>query len=251
VRALIKEITVRQVLTDTGISGERYCINPYVGCIHRCVYCYATFMKRFTGHAEPWGLFADVKINAPDVLMRQLRRAEKGGIIMSSVTDPYQPIELRYEITRRCLEVLTSFQFPLDILTKSPLVLRDKEIILRMKDVSVGLTITTNDDRIRRLFEPGAPPIDARIDALRLLHNAGIKTYVFIGPVLPMNPELLARLLRPHIDSVFIDGMNYPEKVRWLYKRCNIERWLDGRFVEGIIRRLQDAFDDKEVLLLR
>jgi DNA repair photolyase len=247
VRRNIKEIKTRQVLTDTGIPGKRYCINPYVGCAHACRYCYATFMKRFTGHTEPWGSFVDVKANAPDVLMRQLRRSERGEIIMSSVTDPYQPVESRYMITRRCLEVMTSYQFPLDILTKSPLILRDMEIIRRLEDVDVGLTITTDDDMMRRLFEPHAPPIGSRINALRELHRAGIRTYAFIGPVLPMNPDKLAKQLIPHVDSILIDRMNYIEKVRWLYKKYNIEKWLDGEFIDGIINRLQNAFAEKEV----
>jgi len=246
-RQVIREINVRQVLTDTGIPGKRYCINPYTGCVHACRYCYATFMKRFTGHTEPWGSFVDVKANAPDVLMRQLRRSERGGIIMSSVTDPYQPVESRYMITRRCLEVMTSYQFPLDILTKSPLVLRDMEIIRRLEDVEVGLTITTDDDMMRRLFEPHAPPIGSRINALRELHRAGIRTYAFIGPVLPMNPDKLAKQLIPGVDSILIDRMNYIEKVRWLYKKYNIEKWLDDEFIDGIINRLQNAFAEKEV----
>lgn len=244
---IVNEITVKSVLSKTGIPGVKYCINPYVGCAHACRYCYATFMKRFTGHTEHWGSFVDVKMNAPDLLRRQLRRTEEGNIIMSSVTDPYQPIESRYMLTRRCLEVLTLFQFPIDILTKSPLVLRDMDILLRLEDVEVGLTITTDDERIRTLFEPYAPSIHERIDALRNLHNMGIKTYVFIGPVLPMNPDALARLLIPHVDSVLIDRMNYSEKVRWLYKKYKIEKWLDDDFINGIIRRLQNAFDKKEV----
>lgn len=244
---IIKEINVKQVLTDTGIPGERYCINPYVGCAHACRYCYATFMKRFSGHTEPWGSFVDVKINAQEVLRRQLKRAERGSIIMSSVTDPYQPLESRYLITRRCIEVLTLYQFPLDILTKSPLVLRDIDLILKLEDVEVGLTITTDDEGMRRIFEPYAPPIEKRIEALRNLQDAGVRTYAFIGPVLPMNPESLARQLSPYVNSVLIDRMNYTEKVRWLYKKYNIERWLDDKFVNEIIRRLQHAFDDKKV----
>ncbi|MBI5181776.1 MAG: radical SAM protein, partial [Nitrospirae bacterium] len=92
---IIKEIKVKSLLSKSGIPGADYCINPYVGCFHCCRYCYATFMKRFTGHAEPWGSFVDVKINAPEVLEKQLKRAEKGNVIISSVTDAYQPKEAR------------------------------------------------------------------------------------------------------------------------------------------------------------
>ena len=246
-KSLIKEIKVRSVLTKTGIPGRKYCINPYVGCAHACKYCYATFMKRFTGHIEPWGSFVDVKINAPEVLRRQLKRAELGNIIMSSVTDPYQPLEAKYMITRKCLEVLALYKFPLDILTKSTLVLRDIDIISKLKDTEVGLTITTDDDSVRKIFEPNAPPIQARVETLRALHKKGIKTYVFIGPTLPMNPEFLATQIKPYVHSVLIDRMNYIPKVKWFYQRHHMEKWLDEKFFDGIISRLLKKFSGKKV----
>jgi len=126
---IIREIKVKSILTRSGIPGYYYCINPYVGCAHGCKYCYATFMKRYTGHTETWGNFVDVKTNAPEVLQRQLKRAIRGKVIISSVTDAYQPIEAKYKLTRQCLEVLLQHQFPTDILTKSPLVLRDMDLI--------------------------------------------------------------------------------------------------------------------------
>ncbi|MCK5427750.1 MAG: radical SAM protein, partial [Thermodesulfovibrionia bacterium] len=170
-KLLQEEIKVRTALSKTGIPGRKYCINPYVGCEHACTYCYATYMKRFTGHTEPWGRFVDIKINTPEVLRRQLKRAEKGTIILSSVTDPYQPLEKKYMITRKCLEILELFQFPVDILTKSPLVLRDIDIILKLKNVNVGLTITSDDEKARTVFEPQATPIQTRIEALKKLHK--------------------------------------------------------------------------------
>ncbi len=241
----IREIRAKGVLSKTGIPGMRYCINPYVGCAHACRYCYATFMKRFTGHAEPWGSFTDVRVNAPEVLRRQLRRAEKGSIIVSSVTDPYQPVEAHYRITRKCLEVLALYDFPVDILTKSPLILRDIDIILKIKDAEAGITITTDDEKARKIFEPGAPPVPARIEALRRLHEAGIRTYVFIGPVLPMNPRVLAEQAGPYADSVIIDRMNYTERTRRLYRQYKIEKWLDEEFIGGVVSELTDRLGGK------
>ena len=246
-KPIIKEIQVRSVLSKTGIPGMKYCINPYVGCAHACRYCYATFMKRFTGHLEPWGSFVDVKINAPEVLRRELKRAEKGGIILSSVTDPYQPLEAKYQITRKCLEVLTLFQFPVDILTKSPLVLRDIDIISRLKNAEVGITITTDDEGIRKIFEPKAPTVHVRIEALKKLHETGIKTYAFIGPVLPMNPENLSRQVKPYVNHVLIDRMNYENRIRWLYKRHGIEKWLDNKYIDSIISRLREGLSPRDV----
>jgi len=246
-RPAIKEIHARSALSKSGIPGMTYCINPYVGCSHACQYCYATFMKRFTGHLEPWGSFVDIKVNAPEILRRQLRRAKKGTVMLSSVTDPYQPVEGKYKLTRKCLEALEQFQFPVSILTKSPLVTRDIDIISKIKDASVGLTITTDDEKMRKIFEPGAPSIQARIEALQKLHKAGIDTYVFIGPVLPMNPELLAEQIKPYINSILIDRMNYINKTLILYKKHKIEQWLDKAFTQNIISRLNKCLADKDI----
>ncbi|NOZ68693.1 MAG: radical SAM protein [Deferribacteres bacterium] len=241
----IREVRAKAVLSKSGIPGRKYCINPYVGCAHACRYCYATFMKRFTGHAEPWGSFTDVRVNAPEVLRRQLRRAEKGNIIISSVTDPYQPVEGKYMVTRKCLEVLALYDFPVDILTKSPLISRDIDIILKIKDAEAGITITTDDERIRKIFEPAAPPVPARIEALKRLHEAGIRTYVFIGPVLPMNPRALAEQIRPYAGSVIIDRMNYTDRTRWLYRQYGIEKWLDEEFTGRVVSELAGRLGGK------
>ena len=243
----INEVHVKTVLTKTGIPDIDYCLNPYVGCTHACRYCYATFMKRFTGHTEPWGSFVDVKINAPEVLRRQLKRIKRGNIIISSVTDAYQPAEVKYKITRKCLEALAPYQFPVSILTKSSLVLRDIDIISKFRDIEVGLTITTDDDKMRKIFEPEAPPVAARIEALKKLHKAGINTYVFIGPMLPMNPESLAGRIRPFVNRILIDRMNYTSKTGWLFKKYRIEQWLNEEFAGAEINRLRNALSGKDI----
>jgi len=114
----------------------------------------------------------------------------------------------------------------------------------------VGLTITTDDDRIRKKFEPLAPPVPARIDALKKLHNAGIPTYVFIGPLLPMNPESLAQQIRPHADSILIDRMNYLSKTEWLYKKNGLVKWLDTDFIDDIIARLRKNLSTKDISVI-
>ncbi len=189
----------------------------------------------------------DVKLNAPRLLEKQTRRAGAGTIILSSVTDPYQPLEARYRVTRGCLEVLRSRPFPLNILTKSPLVLRDLDLLKTFDNLSVGITITTDSDAVRKVFEPGAPPIKARVEALKTLHENGISTYAFIGPVLPMDPEVLARKVRPYVDKVLIDGMNYPSKTKAVYRRQVLDEWLDGVFIDGVIERLNRAFGSIDV----
>ena len=244
---IIREIKAKSILTKSGIPGVDYCVNPYIGCAHGCRYCYATFMKKYTSHTEPWGSFVDVKINAPEILQKQLKRASMGRVMISSVTDAYQPIESKYKRTRQCLEILLQSQFPVDILTKSPLVLRDIDLIKKFKDIEVGITITTNDEKISRVFEPNAPSIMARIRTLRALHDKGINTYAFIGPVLPMNPEALSEKIRPHVDSIIIDRMNYTSKTFKIYQRMNLSKWLDKDFIDDIIQRLKNGFAGKPV----
>jgi DNA repair photolyase len=204
-------------------------------------------MKRYTGHREAWGSFVDVKMNGPEVLHRQMRKAKKGNVMISSVTDPYQPIEEKYKLTRQCLEILLPYQFPVDILTKSPLVLRDVDLIKEFKEITVGVTITTDDNAIKRIFEPHAPPVDARVHALKTLYENGIKTYAFIGPLLPMNPEALSDKINPYVHAVLIDRMNYVSKTQGIYKHMNLKRWLDDSFLEGIIHRLKKGFPGKDV----
>lgn len=193
-----------------------YALNPYVGCQHGCVYCYSVFMKRFTGHQEEWGTFVDVKVNAPEVLAHELKRAKPGEVLLSSVTDPYQPLEREYLLSRACLEILQEYpQFPVSILTKSTLVLRDLDILSQIKDLEVAFTITTLDESARRVFEPQASPARARIEALARLSEAGLKTWAFFGPALPYisdgegEIEALFRELREAgVKRVLVDSLN-------------------------------------------
>ena len=155
----VKEIFAKTILTKTAISGFDYCINPYVGCGHGCRYCYASFMKRFTGHLEPWGEFIDVKVNAPYLLRKQLKRTKQGIVALSTVTDPYQPIEKKYQLTRKCLEALLDAQLSVNLLTRSPLCLRDIDLFKQFKNIEVGLSITTHDEGIKKIFEPCSPSV--------------------------------------------------------------------------------------------
>ena len=244
---VIRHLQAKSILSRSGIPGADYCINAYVGCAHACVYCYATFMKRYTGHAEPWGRFVDVKINAPEILRKQLRKTVKGNVMISSVTDAYQPLESKFRLTRQCLELLSEFQFPVDILTKSPLVLRDVDVIRRFEDIDVGITITTDDENMRKVFEPHAPPISARIETLRKLKEQGVRTYVFIGPMLPMNPENLADLIRELADDVLISRMNYLSKTAHVFRKIGMLRWLDKDFTGEVTIGLRHALGRKNI----
>ena len=225
---IVKEIQAKAILSVSKVYD--YVINPYTGCQHGCTYCYARFMKRFTGHKEPWGEFVDVKINASDLLQVEIKRKKRGRVWISGVCDPYQPLEATYKLTRQCLEILARNNWPVIIQTRSPLVLRDIDIIKDAQDFEVGFSVTTADDTIRKLFEPQAPPINDRIRALDELHKAGIRTYAMIAPVLP-GAEGLAELLKGKIDYALIDRMNY-HYADWVYRKYGLEDTLRDDFFE-------------------
>jgi DNA repair photolyase len=165
------------------------------------------------GHkGEDWGSFVDVKVNALERLKAEAPKRRRGVVLLSSVTDPYQPIERRFRLTRGSLQVLLQHQFPIEILTKSDLVLRDLDLLQRFDECEVGITITTIDDCIRRVFEPTASTVYSRLMALRKLNDAGVDTYVFLGPLLPFLSEEglwdLLYELAGTVDRLIVDRLN-------------------------------------------
>jgi len=174
-------------------------------------------MKRFTGHKESWGDFVDVKINAPNLLTSEIKKKKKGKVWVSGVCDPYQPLEEKYKLSRQCLEILVHNRWPVIIQTRSPLVLRDLDIFKKAEDLEVGLSITSANDEIRRIFESNAPPIQARLRTIESLHQNGIKTYVMIAPILP-EAENLIRILAGRVNYIIIDRMNY-HHADWIYHK--------------------------------
>ena len=231
---IVQEIRVKTILSKSKIYP--YVVNPYTGCQHACSYCYARFMKRVTGHREPWGEFVDVKVNAAELLRKEIKKKKRAEVWVSGVCDPYQPLEAEYRLTRQCLEILARNGWPVIIQTRSPLVLRDIDIIRDARDFEVGLTVTTADDAIRKLFEPNAPPIGDRIAALDTLHRAGIRTYAMIAPVLP-GAEGLAELLKGKIDYVIIDRMNY-HYADWVYRKYGLEDKLSDDYYYRVRQEL-------------
>jgi len=235
---LIQEILSKTILSKSQVYP--YVINPYTGCQHNCTYCYARFMKRFTGHMEPWGQFVDVKINAPILLRREITRKSPARVWVSGVCDPYQPLEAKYKLTRQCLEILADHNWPVTIQTRSPLVLRDLDILSKTGGLEVGFSVTTADDTIRKLFEPNAPPIQARINALAELHQAGLRTYVMIAPILP-GAEPLAELLADKVDYFLTDRMNY-HHADWVYRKYGLQTQNTDEYYSSVEQVLSSTF---------
>jgi len=235
---IVKEICAKTILSKSKVLD--YTINPYIGCEHGCTYCYARFMKRFTRHEERWGEFVDVKVNAPSLLQSEIKRKGAGRVWISGICDPYQPLEKKYELTRGCLEILSRHGWPVTIQTKSPLLLRDIELFEGFIDVEVTVTIATADENIRQIFEPKAPSIRERIEALEKLHSKGIKTSAMIAPMLP-KAEGLPNELRGKIDSVLIDRMNY-HYADWVYRKHKLEHAMTENFFTQKKIELANAF---------
>jgi DNA repair photolyase len=233
---IIREIQAKSILSPSKV--HQYSINPYVGCQHNCSYCYARYMKKYTDHKEPWGKFVDIKINAADLLQKEIERMKSGRackkpghVWISGVCDPYQPQEAVYKITRRCLEILVKNNWPVSVQTRSPLVLRDIDVLTQGKYLEAGLSITTADDNIRKLFEADAPAISERVRALDELHKAGIHTFAMIAPALP-GAEGLAEILAGKVDYVLVDRMNY-HHADWIYRKYKLE----GKMTDEFFRR--------------
>ena len=209
----VKEIQCKSILSSCGLEEFSYSINPYTGCAHGCIYCYARFMCRYGGHlGEPWGSFVDVKINSPQVSRKDLSKNQKGRIFLSSVTDPYQPLESRYLLTQKILQAIKDFNYPVSLFTKSSLAQRDLKIISQIKDAEFWASISLLE-KDRRILEPNASPIEERLKTLKLFSEAGVPAYAFLGPILPEITtrnllELFAKFREAGVKGMTVDRLN-------------------------------------------
>ncbi len=179
----IREIHVDSALRKDPLPWLDYSFNPYVGCYHACSFCYVPRLLQ-TDRAD-WGTSVAVKRNAPTVLAREVKRMPRGLVAISTATDPYQFVEGKYRITRHALEVLLRADWPVSMLSRSPLMLRDIDLFSRFRSIEVGMSVPTLDDRARALLEPWAPPVEARLRCLRTLADAGLTTFVSFSPAYP------------------------------------------------------------------
>jgi len=237
----VREVSAGTALSPTRLPGLDYALNPYRGCAIGCVYCYAPSVLR---EARPWGRFVDVKRNLPAVLAKELRRAEPGVVGIGTVTDGYQPIEPRYRVTRYCLEQLARRQFPVSIQTKSSLVLQDLPWLARLDDVEVGVTLTTIDDRRRRIFEPFASPTPRRIETLRRLNEASIPTWAFVGPILPGFDRAGVQVL---LEAIRDSGTRDVQFDRMRFRPGVWERTSPAAESAGIHREFDALRQDRQV----
>ena len=206
----IKEIEAKSIIVKSGLPDTDFVINPYIGCMHGCVYCYARFMKTYTGHKEPWGHFVDVKINASNLIPEKTDKYKNKSILMSSVTDSYHPLEIKYKLTRRILEKLIPLQPDLNILTKSDLVLRDIDLLRQFKKCLVTVSLSFSNEKITKQLEPLASSPERRIKVLKELHKAGIKTAIFISPIFPeiTDWQKIIRKSKDFVGEYWFENLN-------------------------------------------
>ncbi len=247
---------VKQILTRTGgfLSGFTHSLQPYTGCEFSCAYCYVREMavQKTNPHGLPWSQWVSPKTNAPALLARVARRGGGGGlakarIFCSSSTDPYTPRERHFELTRGCLAVMAEHPpAVLVVQTRSPLVLRDLDLLRRIPRVVVSVSVTTDDEQVRRLFEPNAPGLGRRLEALAALREAGVRTQAAVAPLLPCDPERLARRLDAVADRVVVDDFFRGDGAGGRRSRAALERLREqglGHWAEpGYAGRAADAF---------
>ena len=241
---VIRETSCKTILNRTSISD--YSLNCYTGCAHSCIYCYARFMQRFHPHPEPWGKFVDIKLNAVEVLERQLRRAAPGAVFVSSACDGWQPIEAECKLTRQCCDLLIKHGFRIEALTKSSLVLRDLDIFSG-RNTRIGVTVTTLDECLRRLWEPNSSSIEERFRIISEADAVGVETAIMFGPLLPFLSDsqesinsMFQRAAELSVGVIWVDALNPRPKV-W----SSIDSLLRKKYPDLLERYRQILFDRK------
>ena len=203
---VVKDVEVKNIMTKTNLPVSDYAVNPYVGCTHACKYCYASFMKRFMNHPEPWGSFIDVKY------WPEIKNPEKYAgkeAFFCSVTDPYQPLEKKYGRTRALLEQLQGSGIHISISTKSDLILRDLDLIKTFPNAHVAWSINTLDEDFRKEMDRAAS-IERRLEAMRQFYEAGVQSTCFISPIFPGITDVIAIIERAkhQCNLVWLENLN-------------------------------------------
>lgn len=183
---IILEKESKSAVSKSGLPEIDFAVNPYHGCLHGCVYCFAIDFTMEKEASENWGSVVFARTNIHELLKKELPRLRKGVVALSTITDPYQPIEAKYRLSRKCAEIILKNGFFLTLQTKSPLVTADLDLWVKHKrSLDIGITVTSPDRDTASKIEPYTPPPESRIKALETLHSNGISTWMFLGPIIP------------------------------------------------------------------
>ncbi|WP_409252867.1 SPL family radical SAM protein [Bacillus sp. SCS-153A] len=252
----LKDIVSKTILTPGkgAIDNFTHSLNPYAGCVFGCKYCYVRQMPISLFREQEWGTWVDIKTNAAEILRKDLIKAKKKGpvtLFMSSSTDPYQPIEHETRLTRSLLEVMLETQPDfIHLQTRSPLVKRDIDLFKQFGDkIRISMTIETDKEEVRKAFSPAAPPIPARMAALKEITEAGIMTQATIAPLLPCTREFPGKLKRiakrVTIDDFWMgDGTGGRRTsklgVEEIYRQLGLEKWYNPTAYKVVLKMLRE-----------
>ncbi|MBM7660950.1 DNA repair photolyase [Bacillus mesophilus] len=262
----ITEKMTKQLLTPASgfLEGYTFSLNPYIGCSFGCSYCYVRKMPVNLFRKEDWGTWVDIKKNAKEQYIRDMKKARKKyesvSIFMSSSTDPYQPTESDAEITRSLLEAMN--EEPPDFLfvqTRSPLVKRDLGLLKGLGErVLLSMTVETDLDEVRRIFSPTAPPIAARMSVLKKFASEGIPTQAAVAPLLPFSDNFASTLAstvnRVTIDDYFMgDGSKGKRTtslgIEKLYKEHKLEEWYHPEAYKKLVEELTRYMPKEQIFV--
>jgi DNA repair photolyase len=265
-RAEVFPREARDILTRTGgyLRAFTHTLQPYVGCEFSCRYCYVREMtvQRANPYGRAWSHWISPKTNAPELLARRAKRAGLAShrIFCGSTTDPYTPLERRLRLTRGCLEVLVDHPpGAIVVQTRSPLVVRDADLLARLRSGIVSVTVATDDEAVRRTFEPNAPGTKLRIEALARLRRAGVRTQAALAPLLPCDPERLARWLEPVVTRVIVDdyfqgdgaGGARSRRSLALLRERGFGAWAEPGYAEHTLATFRRVLGSERVLVSR
>lgn len=231
--AEISEVFCKTALSVSRLPGLDYSLNPYKGCTHGCAYCYAPSMQR---EKRVWGSFVEAKTNIAQILERELhnrKNRHRGVVGIGTMTDPYQEAENKYRLTRACLKILQRHDYPICIQTKSAGVLRDADVLSTFSHCEVGITFTSIEDDLRRVYEGGSS-FKERLDALKHLRACGVRTWAFIGPFLPGITDRMPDI--KHLVSSLADvGVDYV-----MCDRLRIKPGIFERIETNLLKRIPE-----------
>jgi len=234
----VKETKAKSIIVKSNLPEGGFVINPYIGCMHGCIYCYARFMKRFTNHQEPWGKFLDIKINAPDLIPADTKKYKNKFIIIGSVTDAYQPMERKYKLMRGILTNLIPLQPNLCVMTKSDLIVRDIDLLKKFKKCMAGVSLSLLNDKARKEVEPLASSVERRINAVKKLKKSGINTFIFVSPIFPKLTDWrkLINKTKNFVNEYWFENLNLYPSIK-----NNIYGFLKGDYPE-LVGKYQEIY---------
>jgi DNA repair photolyase len=245
----MEQINARSIFSQaTGYiqrGGFAWSCNPYLGCSFGCTYCYAMFLPQNRRPKEDWGRWFQAKINAVELARKQAPKVAGQAVYVSSVTDPYLPAERSLMLTRGILQELVPHQPRLLIQTRGPLVVRDLDVLRQFRAVRVNMSIPTDSERLRQAFEPKAPPLEKRWQAIAQVKAAGIQVGICVTPLLPLeNPDALVDRLAAFAPDVLVtqqfhdSGGGFGADTGQAAKRLlEQSKWTENDY-QGIVEKL-------------